>query len=229
MMYAVVGKSTAKYAAKYLAKAICRNPYRLDLLIIRTFAFVLTIKTIMLLHSKFFIPPFANRAFVKHFLLGVIPYFLIGVVFYILDRQNVFICDDLFYAMNHKTGLPVESIFDAFQSQTQDWFSFNGRFFVHFIVQCFCGFIPLEVFYLCNTLVFLVLLRMMVLYVRRHTRQGIRPLGILLLLSVFLLPPWGLGILGNIAFSVNYLWAGCAYLAFLLWFEKQRCVIPPPQ
>lgn len=154
--------------------------------------------------------------------LNAIQYILIGIIFYLLDRENTFLNDDLRYSINHFTGEPVNSIFDAMQSQIVDWHDTNGRFVIHTITQCFCGFIGSEIFWICNTLIFLLFLKGLVEYVRMHTRNDIHPLGILLISNALLVPVWSLTYLGHMSGAINYLWAGCAYLWFFIYYDKQR-------
>lgn len=151
-----------------------------------------------------------------------LPYLFIGIVFYLLDRENLFINDDLNYAMNHVTGEPVRNLWDAIQSQGYDWFHQNGRFIIHTLVQCFCGFLGLELFWVCNTIVFLLWLKGIVSYMKLILGMPIKPLGVVLLGTVLMVPAWGITNLGYISGAVNYLWAGCAYMWFVILYMKAK-------
>lgn len=151
-----------------------------------------------------------------------LPYLIIGVVFYLLDRENLFINDDLNYAMNHVTGEPVRNLFDAIQSQGYDWFHQNGRFIIHTLVQCFCGFLGSELFWVFNTLIFLFWLKGIVTYMNITIGKECNMLAILLLGAVMMVPAWNITNLGYISGAINYLWGGCAYLWFVIWYIKSR-------
>lgn len=148
-------------------------------------------------------------------------YICIGIVFYFLERENLFISDDLNYAMNHVTGKPIHNMLDALQSQCLDWFHVNGRFVVHTIVQCFCGFIGCEIFWVLNTIVFLIWLKGLVYYTQYFLGENVNFLGFLLFCSVLLVPGWSIN-LGYISGAINYLWAGCAYVWFINWYIRNE-------
>lgn len=59
----------------------------------------------------------------------------------------------------------IDNITEAFVSQCNHYVVMNGRFIVHFITQCFCGFVGKDVFNVCNAIVYVFFLFMGVRFV----------------------------------------------------------------
>ena len=72
-------------------------------------------------------------------LLFALSFVVIGVVFYLLDSNNIFFDDDVFYAFKYETNQRIESISDILDSQVDHFLFRNGRFVVPCIVKFFCG------------------------------------------------------------------------------------------
>lgn len=147
-------------------------------------------------------------------------FIIIGVAFYLLDRYSLFFLDDYMYAYKFGTYEPIRSLKDIFESQYDHYFNFNGRFLVHCVVQLFCGILGVEWFRIFNTIMFVLFCVM----TTRLTCGTYRVLIMWYTITAFaiwlFIPRIGNTILGNIAFSVNYLWSGVATLAFIILWQK---------
>ena len=148
----------------------------------------------------------------------------LGVAFYLMCAANPLRWDDLMYQymwMDHRDSMllhpvdlsdRVDSFGEAFVSQCHHYMVMNGRFIVHFITQCFCGFLGKPFFNVLNALVYVLFLVLSVRYVKASTLSAA-------LLTVaalwFGLPgQWILSF--DVVFPINYLWSATACIAFLL-------------
>ena len=153
---------------------------------------------------------------------------LMVVAFYLMCASNPLRWDDLMYQyvwydhkvpeLLHPVDLDnrVDDVGEAFLSQCHHYTVMNGRFIVHFITQCFCGFIGKGPFNAVNALVYLAFLVLGLRFV------GAKSLGkvAFVLAGLWLLPPvqWILSF--DVVFPINYLWSAVACLAFVLLFHK---------
>ncbi|MGN0235860.1 MAG: DUF6056 family protein [Paludibacteraceae bacterium] len=147
---------------------------------------------------------------------------LCGVVYFLLIRQYI-PCnwDDLSYrfvcgedAYNY-----IDSIGDVLMSNVYAYLHINGRFLVHCFVQFFCGFGGKQLFFICSTLMFLLLLMSILYIVRKKTHSNMDKYWLLLGL-LLLIPIPGVTFIGTIAFVVNYMWSAAIYTFFLcLYFH----------
>ena len=152
--------------------------------------------------------------------IDVILYLLIFIAFYLLNRFSLFITDDYYYAFVMTEGLygdmiyePIQDLSDIIRSQQYAYFNHNGRFIVHSIVQLFCGILGIRVFVIINSLVFLCLVIGMTKIVRYYRPTFHYYDVIINFLFLFLcIPLLGRTFLGNVSFSVNYLWTSCAVI-----------------
>lgn len=150
---------------------------------------------------------------------NILPLLIIGVLFYLLDSENEFISDDLYYSLSHPDYKPIESLGSLISSQVYDYFHQNGRFLIHLIVQLFCGVIGPDIFHIINTLIFLLFLYELRIYALRHTQYAISYSTLVVALIIFV-PAWNITYLGYISGAVNYLWAGCAYIWWINLYES---------
>lgn len=146
--------------------------------------------------------------------------------FWSADTLAVSTGDDLGYAFTdsklHKAdGQPIMSVYDIFQCQNQHYLTTNGRYIVHFIVQAFVSLIPRWMFFIANSLLFILLWSVSCKLITGKwlpdAGRGIA-IAILIWLSV---PRPGVVMLSLVAFAVNYLWTGALTLVFLYLIEKQ--------
>jgi|GEM_PF-3305250 len=146
---------------------------------------------------------------------------VVGICFYLIYRYSLFLDDDYLFSFVWGTDRPVTSIKDALYSQSIAYMEGNGRFLVHSIVHLFCGVWGMTLFGVCNTLMFLLLCWITRKLTSKDNEHLILKGIILITLFWFFLPVPGITFLGNIAFSVNYLWTSVGILGFL-WVYQQR-------
>ena len=154
---------------------------------------------------------------------------LVGVAFYMMCASNPLRWDDLMYQyvwldhrvpeLLHPVDLDnrVDNMGEAFLSQCHHYRVMNGRFIVHFITQCFCGFLGKGMFNVLNALVYVGFL----LLGLRFARAVSWTQGVMVVAGLWLLLPvqWILSF--DVVFPINYLWSATACLAFILLFQKQ--------
>lgn len=146
---------------------------------------------------------------------------LIGIIIYTLNYLTPLNWDDYSYKFitennTDKNSLRLVNNFsDIIISQSNHYFSINGRSLCHFFVQLFSGIIGKEIFNFVNTFVFVSFIILLTLYSNK-----IDLLNILFTFSlVFLLFPalnetilWMTG-------SINYLWTCTGIILFLCLFK----------
>lgn len=148
-------------------------------------------------------------------------YFLIiGVLFYILNQYSIFAEDDYFYTFiggfDGQDGayVPVSSWKDAFFSQIYAYFHQNGRFIIHCIIQYICGTSSFITFRIINTIIF-VGTYAGIIYMLKAQGIKYKSINIVTIFFLFLLlPHFGRTCLGNVSFTINYLWTSF----FTIWF-----------
>lgn len=139
-----------------------------------------------------------------------------GIMYALLLVQYIPYLDDLFYTFvdtNDGEWKRVECFRDALDGQIDDYFSVNGRFIVHLLVMCFCGFVGHIPFYMLSTFFAVLLVAGLVYMVRRDCEENIIDVPLLSVI-LFCIPTAGLVFLSDISFNVNYLWGAC----FTVWF-----------
>jgi len=154
--------------------------------------------------------------------LGVLAFFILGYGFYQLYQYNLFLDDDYLFSAFTGTDHPITSIKDALQSQGVAYMTWNGRFVIHTIVQLFCSIWGVGLYSILNTLMYLVFFWLMFKLTISSKKQVFFKGFLLLIILWFLIPIQGITFLGNIAFSVNYLWASVAFLALLILYKNSR-------
>jgi len=154
----------------------------------------------------------------------------VGIAFYLMCASNPLRWDDLMYQyvwFDHKVpGLlhpvdlsnRVDNLSEAFVSQVNHYKVMNGRFIVHFITQCFCGFIGKGPFNVVNTLVYLFLMVAALRLTRAHSL--IKAIGVIAALWLLLPVQWILSF--DVVFPINYLWTAAAIVTFVLLFRHVK-------
>lgn len=157
----------------------------------------------------------------------IIVLLLMGVAFYMMCASNPLRWDDLMYQyvwldhrpaeLLHPIDLTdrVDNFAEAFRSQCNHYVVMNGRFIVHFITQCFCGFIGKGPFNVVNALVYVCFLALGMRYVGVRSFFG----KLMVVAGLWLLLPvqWILSF--DVVFPINYLWSATMCIAFLLLFR----------
>lgn len=163
----------------------------------------------------------------KRILFFVILLF-IGGAFYMMNSYEPLRCDDLiyqFYWLDDYSNELVEPIdlnnriddvFEAFSSQINHYFVMNGRFTVHFIVSCFCGFGGRLLFSILNTLVYVLFLIECVKLLNLNSITK----SVSAVILVWLVLPIQYILWYSVAFAVNYLWVSAAFIFFFIIFEN---------
>lgn len=166
--------------------------------------------------------------------LFIVFFFLfMGTTFYILNRNVSLRSDDIYYCHKYlstnKYILPqpinpnqkICCLSDIIDSQINHYQSMNGRFFVHSIVQFFCGIAGKNCFNYFNTIVFLVLLFFICKLCIGENRFTLYK--VILIIGLFwILFPYKACYSSCIAFSVNYLWSSafCVLFIYLLSYKE---------
>lgn len=156
-------------------------------------------------------------------------YIFIFVTFYILNSLSPLAGDDYWYSLVMSNGFysdvcyrPINNLADIVDSQIWAYNYHNGRFIIHSVVQLFCGIIGLKIFQIINSIVFVLLIIGITRIVRlKYNSVPALDIFIPFMMIFFTIPKIGLTYLGNVSFSVNYLWTSCVvvwyiYLLFIL-------------
>ena len=154
------------------------------------------------------------------------------IAFYLQERYAIFSIDDWTYAFvvqddyhnyqsvtdDHVIRKPVTSIYDAFISQSRDYFKTNGRFLIHALVQYICGTKTMGQFIVLNTVMFSFFILLLLRLINHHLNIW----NLLIILSSFwiLFPHKGMTFMGNITCSIDYLWSSVVTLLFIYIIEK---------
>lgn len=148
------------------------------------------------------------------------------ILYYFLIRVYIGAVDDIMYAFLRHDGTidwnqPIDSIAKAIQSQTEDYFTRNGRVVIHTIVQYLCGISwGREAFFILSSLFFGLLLwgikKITVILTGKN--GGYSLLSLIVLMT--LMPSPGQTMIANIAFTANYLWTSCATTWVIYYFLR---------
>ena len=86
---------------------------------------------------------------------------IVAIVIYLFSATYPWIVDDVNYQFNLASNSPLQrinSIIDIFTSQWYHYFTVNGRYVAHWIVQLFCGLLGQQAFAICNAFAYVVLI-----------------------------------------------------------------------
>ena len=168
----------------------------------------------------------------KSFVLSLMAFLVLAIAFYGLDQYAISDYDDDVYkfvtknveknyieeALNGtETFVPIESIKDIFDSQKNFYLTSNGRFIIQGTAQFFSSFVSMDTFVVINTFVFVLFFYIVIkLSLKKNTLIGI----LFVITSFWLFTYKGVGFLGSISGSTNYLWAALAYFSYYYLFER---------
>lgn len=109
---------------------------------------------------------------------------IVAIVIYIFSNTVIWIVDDINYQFNMATGGLLNSVWDIFISQWEHYFTVNGRYVAHWLVQLYCGILGQTVFAVCNAMVYVVFIVMLLKLVGSNIRNvlGLLTASLLLLL-----------------------------------------------
>lgn len=151
----------------------------------------------------------------------------IGVGFYMICESNPLRWDDLMYQyvwLDHKQAdllhpidlsNRVDDFHEAFVSQCNHYKVMNGRFIVHYITQCFCGFIGKGPFNYLNAFIYILFLIMGIYFTKAFSFSR----SIFVITGLWLLPPVQWIMSFDVVFPINYLWSATMCIAFLVIFH----------
>lgn len=158
---------------------------------------------------------------------------IIGILFYCLnslseiswdDYYYMFICKDAhFFGDYHREY--VQGFADVIRSQINHWNFVNGRFIVHVIVQLFVCILGLPLFQICNSIIFVLLIKYFCKLCIETSCRDNTAYYIFLFFVVWGLLGFmcvGLGYITSVAFAVNYLWSSTLYVWFIYNYYKHK-------
>lgn len=150
-------------------------------------------------------------------------FIVVLVCFYILNRYSSLMGDDFWYkfmkgATDEYVNIP--SFMDALHTQMQAYMTWNGRLIVHTLVSYFCGVLGMDIFVVLNSVVFVLLYMGILIILRQNLNvRMVADKYVVLLLLFVLFPSPGEVFFGSIAMSINYLWAACAVVYFMILYN----------
>lgn len=154
-----------------------------------------------------------------------------GIFFYLRSVNREPYCDEILYGYNlnateygeywssPQTSLDgkIENLSDVINSQMNHYYYANGRSIVHAIEQFFTGVLNMNIFYIVNTGVFLLVIFMVLKLLK--ARGGFVGAFIVVLAFMYLYPmPYRLWY--SINYGCNYLWPLCFSVILLFYCMK---------
>ena len=159
--------------------------------------------------------------------LKIFGWFAFAVIsFLFLGQFSISVGDDFGYmfadsALHKGDGKMITNIVDCFSTQAKHYLSTNGRFLVHTATHFFTAIASIEIFRAINAVMFGLLWLLALHFITpRHECKGWYASLLALFLLWTCLPSPGTVMLSLVAFALNYMWTGVAYLGFLLWLKK---------
>ena len=149
---------------------------------------------------------------------------IVVVAFYMMNSYEPLRCDDLiyqYYWLSERTNElkepidlsnRIDNVFEAFDSQINHYYVMNGRFVVHFLVSCFCGFLGRPLFSILNTAIYLLFIIgcVKLLDIQSYVKSAMAVAIIWLGLPIqYIL--WY-----SVAFAINYLWVSTVLVYFFI-------------
>lgn len=159
----------------------------------------------------------------KNKILIITTLLLIGVAFWVLNFLTPEYLDDYLYKFmfvgNHlDTKTPIISFKDILISQYNHYFCFNGRTFVHTIVQTFSGILGKNTFNIFTTIVFLIFIYTTT---RLHTKANALDILFCSIIILLLFPAFNDTVLWMTG-SINYMWTSTFVCVFLLLIIRNK-------
>lgn len=157
------------------------------------------------------------------FRLKYLPFWIIGIIAVIACSFTEWMVDGIVYQYVVQWGgdalTPddrIKNVGDIIVSQNNHYWYSNGRYFLHFFVQLFCGLLGKYVFAICNGIVWGLLPAacLKVVGIRISLRSAAFTTSLLVLMMFYLrLDP---------AFQMNYVWMSLIICGFLLLFFSHK-------
>ncbi|MGV4534832.1 DUF6056 family protein [Ornithobacterium rhinotracheale] len=161
--------------------------------------------------------------------------FLMATLFFFQQKYVINSLDDNVYAFIASEGnggniynvlsddyprSPIQSVADAISSQSQHYFTTNGRFLAHVIVQSISGLMSMKLFSYLLSFFYFGLIFVFFLLIGRKEKWHLSNLLLFVLGFAFLIPVQGLVFFNGIAASINYLLGGVLVLYWYYFFCK---------
>ena len=159
----------------------------------------------------------------KNKVLIIATLLIVGIAFGVLNFLTSEYLDDYMYKFmfignNADTTMPITSLKDVIISQYNHYFCFNGRTFVHFIVQIFTGILGKSTFNIITTFVFLVFIYTIT---RLHTKANVLDILFSSIVVLLLFPAFNDTVLWMTG-SINYMWSSAFVCVFLFFIIRNR-------
>ena len=151
-----------------------------------------------------------------------------GIFFYLRSVNRNLISDEIvyFYVFNEDKVLDskfgfreIATLSDVLESQINHYAVVNGRAIVHTLEQIFSGIIGLDVFYILNVFVFIIVVY---LIVKMFLNRDIYLHWLLTIIVLLYLFSEQSNLWISINYSLNYLWPLCMSLLVLYYWEILR-------
>lgn len=124
-------------------------------------------------------------------------------------------CDALNYQFSFATREHLHSITEIPLSQYYHYFTCNGRFLAHSLVQLFCGLAGQTAFAVCNAIAYVCLILLLLKYSGCNWRHGPITVAASLLTLFFCDTSY------SPAHQIVYVWMSCTALGFLIVYDHQ--------
>lgn len=147
---------------------------------------------------------------------------IVSIIYYVLLRQHFIASDDSFYTFIHpSTTEKVQSLWDAIRSQYWDYFNFNARPFVHTLTQWMCSVsYGRELYFIVGTFVHSWLILGLLYIIRINDIHSGVDKYVVLSSLFFLIPYYGMVVIGQISFVTNYTWSACLFVWFYITIQE---------
>lgn len=168
------------------------------------------------------------------FLRPLLFFTILGSLFFISDIVNPLDGDDLLYQFkfeNEKvesapwniTYNKIENLWDIVTSQYYHWWYQNGRLGSHFIAQFFDGIAGKQIFSICNTIMYILLILLLYRFAVNNTHNHSRRHSLFVVIPCILfLQASPDTFYGTVVGPVGYMWSLVFNLIFLLLLFKER-------
>lgn len=141
---------------------------------------------------------------------------LAAVFIYVLymGLNALWIGDDLYYQSSFATGGSISCLSDIWQSQVAHYFSQNGRFVAHFLVQTFLCLLPQSVFAIVNAVVYVIFI-LLILAALRTGLDNTKGVAVTSLLAILCFQTKF-----TPTCQIGYIWMFSLVIAFVLLFQR---------
>ncbi len=168
----------------------------------------------------------------KNRILILLTLIIVAITCFCFSKLCFGMDDDMYYRFvfdndnleNLQTLRPVVTWSDIVDSQIYHYLHVNGRAPIHVLVQSFVGIWGKQAFAMANALVFIAFISMLTYYI--FPRKSLRNPWLWGLTAAFSLyaMPGAMRLWYEVAFGINYLWAGALFLFMLLLLRHFKTI-----